>query len=55
MPMEPNFSLAQDLFMSASTLVQKWHDHLENYEHFRQRALNIVPNLIPSFEEGPSK
>jgi hypothetical protein len=39
----------------ASILARKWKDKVEKYDSFRQQALQIVPELGPSFEGDHNK
>jgi hypothetical protein len=35
----------------ASLLARKWYDKFINFQEVRKRALELVPELGPSFEE----
>jgi len=41
----------QQFVFEASLLARKWQDKVDNYQDVRKRALELVPELWPLFEE----
>jgi hypothetical protein len=49
-PEVPDANTAQVFVVDASILVRKWKDRVKQYDIFREKALQIVPELGPPFE-----
>jgi hypothetical protein len=41
--------------VEAPLLSRKWQDKVDNFQEVRKRALELVPNLGPSFEEDKAE
>jgi hypothetical protein len=50
-PKEYNKDTTQQFLAEASLLTQKWQDKVEIFHGVKHRALELVPELGPSFEE----
>jgi hypothetical protein len=50
-PKEYNKETTQQFLAEASLLTQKWQDKVESFHGVKHRALELVPELGPSFEE----
>jgi hypothetical protein len=44
--------VTQQFLAEASLLARKWHDKFGSFQEFRKRALELVPELGPLFEEA---
>jgi hypothetical protein len=47
---EFNLSTTQQFIAEASLLARKWQDKLEHFQEIREKYLELVPELGPSFE-----
>jgi hypothetical protein len=45
----------QQFVVEASLISRKWQDKVDNFQDVRQRALELVLELGPSFEEDKEK
>jgi hypothetical protein len=50
-PKEYNKEMTQQFLAEASLLTQKWQDKVGSFQGVKHRALELVPELGPSFEE----
>jgi hypothetical protein len=50
-PKEYNKETTQQFLAEASLLARKWQDKVESFQGVKHRALELVPELGPSFEE----
>jgi hypothetical protein len=50
-PKECITDATQQFVVEASLLARKWQDKVDNFQEVRKRALELVPELGPSFEE----
>jgi hypothetical protein len=44
--------VTQYFVFEASLLARKWHDKIGGFQEVRKQALELVPELGPSFEEA---
>jgi hypothetical protein len=49
-PKEFNLNATQQFVAEASLLSRKWKDKLEQFQEVREKSLELVPELGPSFE-----
>ena len=49
-PKEYSKETTQQFLAEASLLTQKWQDKFESFHEVKHRALELVPELGPSFE-----
>jgi hypothetical protein len=50
-PKECITDATQQFVVEASLLSRKWQDKVDNFQEVRKRALELVPELGPSFEK----
>jgi hypothetical protein len=50
-PKECITDTTQKFVSEASLLARKWHDKVDNFQDVKKRALELVPELGPSFEQ----
>jgi uncharacterized coiled-coil DUF342 family protein len=49
-PKEFNTNATQQFVAEASLLARKWQDKIEHFQEIREKSLELVPELGPSFE-----